>query len=82
MDDLYYVSNCEEFYHTSHHIKELLREIQKADRAEEVDHLRFELLKNINHICKVKVTDMDEHNEHMAFILDMLEKGIYYGKKT
>lgn len=82
MDDLYYISNQEEFYHTSHHIKVLLRDIQKADCVAEVDHIRFELIKNIDHICKVKITDMDEHNEHMKFILDMLERGTYYGKKA
>lgn len=82
MDDLHYISNRDEFYHTSHHIKSLIREIQKADSVEEVDHIRFELLRNINHICKVKITDMDEHNEHMAYILDMMEKAVYYGKET
>lgn len=82
MNDLYYPSNRDEFYHTSHHIKELLKDLQKAGCEAEIDNIHMLLIKSVDHICRVKYTDIDEHNEHMAFILDTMTKAVYYGKKT
>lgn len=83
MDDLNYPEYRKRFYKQSHHIKQLLRELQTADEIADVYKLQFDIVSAVAKLTVIKCEDLDEYKSHMKKMLtDICRWGDYDGKKT
>ena len=74
MNDLYYPSNREKFYHTSHLIKKLLRALQIASDNAEINDISFRLKSAIECIVELKEDDLNKADKHLSEILNLIEE--------